>query len=1159
MKKFLASMFFLAFVVSCLARGTSAQTVQGVITGNVTDPSGASVPNATVTLTNIGTGVSQTTTTESDGSFRFPLVPPGTYTLDVKATSFAEFRASGLSVQASQTVPFPVRLELAKGKEIIEVTEQVALVQTATSQLATQVDRTTIENASLVNRDIFATLPFLAPQVSPGLDMSPTSGGARESGTSYLLNGADNNDNFSEGGINIHPPLESVQDFAILTNSMSAEYGRGNGAVVTANQKSGTNNFHGSLYEFNRNASLNAGDFFNNASGLPKPKYVRNQFGGEIDGPIRRDKTFFSFAYDRIVLRSGFPLTGSTTPNKYVPTSTALALAQANAGPIATQILSAFPPLTSDTFNGSPVAPGALVGTVALFDPVNDTSNVYYGRVDHNISSADRISVSANIFRDSVVDKYGGGPLSSAAPTNGSTINHFHQITLNESHVFNPRLVNEATVAHNRHYNTFIAGDGTDTVPNMLIDNLAAGGPGYYLGGPFDGGLVQGFVQDRWAASDNLNVTVGKHSFKFGGGTQYGILYRNWDLGTPGNYEFSELYAPFTAAGDGVLNPDGTISDLPAVPAHSNFANDYPYFQETSIDPATGTQANAYRHYTYHDYYWFAQDDWKVTRRLTFNLGLRWDRYGAPSEVHNIIAQFTNLNCDTQDRACLHAARVNPVSRMWNTRNRDFGPRFGFAWDPFGNGKMAVRGGYGIYYDRIFDNIWSNGAWNPPFYALIDFSASCGDAIFYSNPASIGAAYDTSNPIPHPGKRVSVRTMDVNMKDSSAQNFNLSVERQFFGGLLLRAGYQGSLGRHQPMLENLNRTDGQAYNDDFSNPRPNSLYTGFNYRANLVNSSYHALVLEAQKHMGHGLEFQTGYTWSKLLDVNSELFAGCSTIGSFTAPYYFVSNAQPSMYKGPGSFDHRSAFKFNVIYELPFMKQQKGFAGQVLGGWTISSFYQFYSGHALDIYDGRGRDAAYTCDDVACSTTTTYLDQNGLPVNIGGDYNLDGVANDHPVYLGGSVGAAYSGKNPADGIFKDSNQIGCDFPGSAALGVPQTAITQCLADFGVGTPSTLFGNPAYPSGATPFERFGTLGRGVFHGPRFQELDMSLGKTFRIRESLKLQFRAQAQNILNHPSFDCVDANLSSSTFGTSQCLAQSVQGAGSPTSRVMSLGLRLAF
>src|SRR5205807_5984563 len=255
---------FAAFLVLAVCGVAWSQTVQGVITGTITDPTGAVVPGATVTITNVGTNISQTTTTGSDGSYRFPLVPPGTYTLEVKAANFGGVRVSGIVVEASQTIAINRQLELAKTSQLVEVTSEAPLVQTATSDLSTQIDRTTIENAPLADRDVFSTLPFLAPQVSPGLNMNPTSGGARESGTAYLLNGGDDNDNFSEGAVNIHPPLESVEDFSILTNSMGAQYGRGAGALVSANQKSGSNKFHGAGYWQNRNATLNANDFFYN-------------------------------------------------------------------------------------------------------------------------------------------------------------------------------------------------------------------------------------------------------------------------------------------------------------------------------------------------------------------------------------------------------------------------------------------------------------------------------------------------------------------------------------------------------------------------------------------------------------------------------------------------------------------------------------------------------------------------------------------------------------------------------------------------------------------------------------------------------------------------------------------------------------------------------
>jgi hypothetical protein len=486
---------------------------------------------------------------------------------------------------------------------------------------------------------------------------------------------------------------------------------------------------------------------------------------------------------------------------------------------------------------------------------------------------------------------------------------------------------------------------------------------------------------------------------------------------------------------------------------------------------------------------------------------------------------------------------------------------------------MAIRGGYGIFYDRIFDNIWSNGAWNPPFYALLDFNAAgCGDAIFYSNPASIGAGYDPANlppGVPPPGKRVSVRTMDVNMHDSSGQNFYLGVERQFFSGLLLSAKYQGAMGRHLPMLENYNRTDGQAYNATLANVRPNTVYTGFNYRSNSVSSNYNSLIVEAQKRMAHGLQFQTGYTYSKLLDVNSELFAGCSSIGARTAPYYYLSNALPHLSYGRGAEDHRHAYKLNVTYEMPFFKNEKGFVGHALGGWSVGSFLQFYSGHPVDVrldLNG-GACRRFRARDI---NNVTVKDQNGIPFNIAGDYNLDGVCNDHPDFVGSNLNAVYSKGSPADGIFIDNNRMGCGFPG-----MPGTVanINDCNFSFGVagscpnsgvdgngnpctpspGTPNALFANPAYPTGATPFERFGTLGRNIFHGPRFVTMDLGVHKTFKFTETMNLRFSVDAQNLANHANFDGVDGNVNSGTFGQAQLLV------GSAASRVMSVSLRLAF
>ena len=1078
------------------------------MTGSVTDPSGASVAGAQVSLINQGTQIKQQATAGGNGSYRFPLVPPGTYTLSVTNPGFATSETKNISVNASQTVPVNVRLNVATSSTAVEVSSQSSIVQTATSDLATTVNMRTVDATPLLTRNVF-DLAFVAPAVTQGMNFGPASGGARESGTAYLLNGADNNDNFGEGSFNITPPLESVSEFSVLTNSFNAEYGRGAGAIVSAVQKSGTNSLHGSVYEFHRDRSISSNDFFSDRDSIDKPQFIRNQFGGEVDGPVflpkiynGKDKTFFMFAFDRYDVRTGANLQIA------VPTTSELAAMSTGASPLASQILKSTPLQTSNAPCAAEAVnyPSAIghIGCINTFDPIPTTQNTYAFRFDQNFSMNDRLSVTVNVQRYTSTDEYGGNTGNAGITPVGSTnLQHYHNIGLVETHTFSPTLVNEFTAAHNRHFSDFFEGqNGQFSAPEIIIDGANYGNLGFQIG-PNSEGTVEAFTQDRWQVQDNLGWTIGPHSIKIGGSWQYGNVYRNWDLGGNGFYEFANTTGgPIPASS---LGPNGTIQNV--IQTDSNFQNDFPYYQELSIDPRTGAQANAYRHYITQDGAAFVNDDWKLRRNLTLNLGLRWEHYGAPTETNDLIGQFTNLNCLSVQ--CIANARVGQVPSMWRSRWHDFAPRVGFAWDIAGDGKTSLRGAYGIFYDRIFDNVWSNGAWNPPFYALVDHDATAGDQVYYTSPASIGAAY---NPAVGPG-RLALRTMDVALKDGSSQNYNLTLERQLKTNFLLRVGYQGSLGRHLPNLMNLNRYPGDAYNASLSPVYPNALYNGFNYRANNGSSNYNALVTELQKRFSNGLQFQLSYTWSKALDYGSDLFSGETTTGTYSSPYYFVSNNRQDAEYGPSGFDHTHSAKANFVYQLPFLRERKGILGEIFGGWQASGFYQAYSGHPIEIYNSRTRYKG------------SYIDANGVPENLGGDYNLDGVANDHPVYIGN--GSAYSGYNPADGIFTDNNPVGCGFAGQQSSAASTAA---CNAHFGVTTASSLFANP---SGGDI--RYG-FGRNLFRGPWFNGFDAALSKTFKLGERFNFQIRADAVNVLNHPNFDCVTTNVGSGGFGKAGCV-----------------------
>lgn len=1188
--RFGSTILSLLVIVGLTAGVVRAQAAEGQITGVVYDSTGAVIPNATVTLLNTGTGIAQTAKSDSAGIYRFTLVPVGDYSVSATAPSFATMKYAAIHVDPSKTLPLNFTLKPASAQQTVEVSSAAPLVQTANSNMTETVSASTISNTALNGRNVY-DLAFLAPQVTQGMDYRPAAGGQREAGTTYTLNGMDNNNDFSEGMNASTPPLESVSEFTMLTNDMSAEYGRGTGAVISAVSKSGTNNWHGELYEFNRNRSLNSSDFFSNRDGTPKPGYVRNQFGGGIGGPIIHDRLFFYALYDGVTLnqKSNIVATG--------PTSAMMANLQANAAPIAAYYLKKYTPFVSDSIAACPNNAGTTnIGCTALVDPTSRPQHNPYFRVDQNFHSGDSLSFAGTLNFETIGDPYGGGYIT-ALPVPSKERIQGGNLELTYKHIFTPNVLNQVTIGHVRNADVYQEGNGSTTDPEVQIDG-AVDGAGWGLG-PYHTGITQEFTTDRWQFQDNLSYVVGRHNMKFGGSINPGSLYRFWDLGGPGYYEFANFgnldyksgVAP-TPASAGDLNAAGGITGVSSSGTESNFQNDFPYFEEFAVDPRTGAKANAYRHYTYHDADLFMEDDWRFSNRLTLQLGLRWDRFDPASEVNHQIAQFTNFNCLTSDLAspqsiaCVKNARTAVVPTMWVPRNGDLGPRFGFAYDLFGDGRTSLRGGFGIYYDRIFDNVWSNGAWNPPVYALLDTdtTAGGGNTIFYSNPASAVPSF-VPRPDGQPTFRVSIRTMEPHLKDTSGDNWYLGIEHQFYQNILLRVNYQGSLGRHEPVLMYYNRYDGLYYTPKLSASQPNPIYTGFNYRANGVNSAYHSLVTEIQKRMSNGLQFQFSYTWSKLMDTNSDLFAGSTTQGSYSQPFYYISNSHMNLEKAAGAFDHTQNIKLNFSYELPFFGAQNGFLGHTLGGWQLTGFYQAYSGHPIEVYNGRSRYrgglVGYETTGTGANTTFVedskgnpiplprVVDANGNSENLGGDYNLDGERNDHPNYVGSSISAAYAqNQSPADGIFADNNKIGCGFSGENPLTAngpaTQTALdpsngnqpltldlsttAACNTANGVSSPNTLFTNPAGVG-----VRFGTLGRNVFRSPWFNGLDTALMKNIKVGEGKNLQLRLEAFNTLNHPNFDGINTNLNSTHFGRAELLV------GNAHSRILQLGARFTF
>jgi len=1037
------------------ANAQSTATLQGT----VTDPAGASVPNARILATNEATGVQSETVSDSAGAYLFPSLSIGNYKVEITASGFQKTVLTGLKLDVASTVTKNVALVLGQSSQTVEVVAVEPLVNTTSNEIGQVINDKTVQQIPLNGRH-FTDLSLLTPgTVTPpanGFLSAPLRGqgsfgintaGQREDTTNWLVNGVNLNDN-AQNQITFQPPIDTLAEYKIDNSSFPAQYGRNSGAIVNLATRSGTNEYHGELFEFFRNNDLDARNFFNVGTSskgafLPEAPFKRNDFGVDFGGPILKNKLFVFLAYEG--LRQHQSLSVSTP----VPSADQRATVTA---PAIKSLLTLIPSAN-------------LVGTGVATDP--NTFNLFSGGVLANVSlnqgSADidyEMSTKDSFHGYYVTQKdlrqeptASNGAININLPGFGDTRDGFRQLmTFSEDHVFSPTITNTVRLGYNRIHLIF--------TPNGLLDPAAfnitmpAGAP-VASGLPFInvastigfGGPIaepQGRGDTTVVLNDGLSWLKGRHTFMFGG-------------------EIRRAYNNNIALNIGSL----TYASL------NNFLLD----QANAFTVQLGSGNNKLLQPSYDV---FAQDSFKWKSNLTINVGLRYAWNATPSEARG---RFTNFDPLT--------GNLVTTGQPYQQSNLNFQPRVGFAWDPFKDGRTSVRGGYAILTQAPTTNIVSGLSGNPPFAVPISAS-SATNSITAENPSAAVVGTSLGPAAINPG-----------FSNSYAQDWNLSVQRQFRADLGLEVAYIGVKGTHLQLNQNINQpfvTNGfygsarpflalpatsPIIPAQCAAPNPNCPYGNINQINSGGNSNYNALWVTLNKHVAHGLQFLATYTYSKSLDYNS--LSGGET--------YIIQNAyNPRGDYGNSEFDVRNRVAVSGFYQLPF----KG--NRLVTGWQFGVIFQAQSGNPVN-------------------PTLAIGPGPGISLTVRPD-------------LLSPIGTT---NNPSNWF---TNAILCEpfngTPTGAAPAIPACGTTPFAT---LAVPCTFSSTPTTPGGKTyPIVpgscHPGTLGRNAIPGPDFVNTDFSITKDTRITERLNLQFRTEMFDIFNHPNFGNPVLTATSGSFGT---------------------------
>ena len=1086
-----------------------AQVNTASLTGLVTDQTNAALVHAHVTATNTATALVRETDTDAAGYYAFPDLPIGEYRVVVTLENF-ETVETRVTLGTAERVRRDLSLKVGTAQANVEVTDVINNLSPDDASIGTVIDNNTIQQTPLYLRNWDDLLRMVAGvQIARYTQQSGATSAGRVGDfnvhgvhslqNNFLLDGIDNNtisENVQELSTeSAHPSVDTIQEFNVVTNPYSAEYGRSPGAAVSISTKGGSNSFHGLAYEYLRNAAFDANDFISNEHKLSKPENNQNQFGGNFGGPILKNRLFGFFNYEGTRIKQGVSRVSTVPlPNERIgdfSPETAASLG-----------LSAYPTIYDST-TGQPfpdnkipagridTAVSALMNLFPLPNASGDLNNYvrnalaqdnddsYDGRIDFTLNSSNnffgRYSYS-NRFRF-IPGFLGGIADGTSTSAWGRQFLKSYSFVLGYTHIFTPTLVNDFHFGWIRNYSyaeqdPFGKNAADEFVPGIPNNPAIAGGVPLtqfsnfgFIGSPDF--LPKRQIPQQYQYSDTISWTHGAHSFKFGG-TLWAPMRNIFqdEPGTRGDLGFTGVFTSCASAGgtacpskSGLSYADGLLGLTQSTQLTNVF------FVDQRLWMLAG----------------FAEDDWKITRKLTLNLGLRYDFATPALEGNNQMANFDPTGAGSlvfaksgslQDRALVQVNKKN------------FGPRVGFAYSF--DSKTVIRGGYGIYYS-LFERIGSEDqlALNPPF--LINktlasnkapvLSPEVGFPANFLDPATIDFGNLTS---------FHIRAMNQNDPTPMIQQWSLGFQRQIGNAWLAEVNYVGTRSTHLDVLSDFNQP---TINGNVSTGiAPYSNFGYVEYTNPLGVGKYNGLEATLSRRFTNGLSLRLAYTYSRSLDNTPEELesnSGAAPNGRNYAAWY-----------GPSDFDipHRVALSY--VYELPFGNGRRfansGLLGKIVGGFQTSGVYTYYSGHPFTVNEG--------------GTLAAALDPFGQATAVP---NLVG----NPVTVG----------NPNCWFFVSANKA-C------------TALEPSLADAFQLTSTGVVGNS---------------GRNTLRGPHTNVFDFSLVRDFPIKESLKLQFRWEVFNLFNAVLFGQPNSNVTSGAAGQITTLS------GDP--RVMQFALRLSF